>query len=219
MSTNPKSKPDEALLCHWCQHQRKSSLKRLAGGGGLLLVLRYPRKEACWGLWARTSTKGQENDLLKALLGPELSTYLPPVSRWWDGKPEEACLKMFPPSLFRLSLWEGQVESPYVVATRDKWWNSHKKDATTWNTCRYHSRISTRPQTIYLLIACPQNGGLMTNTDAERLDVVPEPIKGDVVEEREGEEEGRGKQKWMVNKLYSLMSVTQHWDNEGSDIE
>jgi hypothetical protein len=59
----------------------------------------------------------------------------------------------------------------------------------------------------------------MTNTDAERLDVVPEPIKGDVVEEREGEEEGRGKQKWMVNKLYSLMSVTQHWDNEGSDIE
>jgi hypothetical protein len=59
----------------------------------------------------------------------------------------------------------------------------------------------------------------MTNMDAERLDVAPEPMKGDVVEEREGEEEGRGKRKRTANKLYSLMSFTQHWDNEGSNIK
>jgi hypothetical protein len=58
-----------------------------------------------------------------------------------------------------------------------------------------------------------EKGGLMMIADAENLDELL------MVEEKEVEGEGRGKQKKTANRLYSLTDFARHWDNENSDVD
>jgi hypothetical protein len=54
---------------------------------------------------------------------------------------------------------------------------------------------------------------LVTTTDAENIDNMPEPLGGP------SEGEGKQKRKRMANSLYKLEDFARHWDNEASDIE
>jgi formate dehydrogenase assembly factor FdhD len=59
-------------------------------------------------------------------------------------------------------------------------------------------------------ISTRDNGGLVTNTDAEDINQSASI---------EAEEEGRGKRKKKKNTLYCLADFKRHWDNEASDVE